>query len=108
MTIPYKKSVIPYCDSLDTTALRIGSVNTIVNDSEGKLRGYNTDYFGFLAMCKCSNIDFKGKKVLILGSGGTSATVHAVATDMGASEIIVVSRTEEKTTAMWIDIWTAM
>jgi shikimate dehydrogenase len=93
VTIPYKKSVIPYCDSLDTTALRIGSVNTIVNDSEGKLRGYNTDYFGFLAMCKCSNIDFKGKKVLILGSGGTSATVHAVATDMGASEIIVVSRT---------------
>ena len=66
VTIPYKKAVIPYCDRLDSTAHRIGSVNTIVKDSRGELCGYNTDYFGFLTMCNSAGIDFEGKKVLIL------------------------------------------
>ena len=91
VTIPYKQDVIPYCSELTDRAARIGSVNTIVN-REGCLLGHNTDYDGFLAMAKRAGISFSGGKVLILGSGGTMLTASAVAEDMGAADITVVSR----------------
>lgn len=91
VTIPYKKTVIPYCDSLSSRAQRIGSVNTIVNRN-GVLAAHNTDYDGFLYMVNRAGISFAGAKVAILGSGGTHLTATAVAEDMGASEIITVSR----------------
>ena len=94
VTIPYKKSVIPYLDVISPEAERIGAVNTITL-REGKLYGYNTDYFGFKYMIEKSGIDVKNKKALILGSGGASATVMAVLTDMGAKEVLVVSRNGE-------------
>jgi len=90
VTIPYKEDVIPYC-ILSEGADRIGSVNTIVNE-HGRLYGYNTDYSGFLYMSQRANIDFRHKKVLILGSGGTAKTVFCAVADRGAEEIIVVSR----------------
>ena len=90
VTIPYKETVMPYCE-LDDAARKIGSVNTIVNEG-GTLRGYNTDYFGFSYMAKSAGIAFEGKKVLILGSGGTSKTAACVARDCGAREVVVVSR----------------
>jgi len=93
VTIPYKQDVMPYC-ALSETAHRIGSVNTIVN-WEGKLYGHNTDYDGFLYMAKKASVDFRDKKVLILGSGGTSKTALCVANDSGAKEIIIVSRNSE-------------
>lgn len=92
VTIPYKKAVIQYCDELDEKARRIGSVNTVVRDSAGRLIGHNTDYFGFSYMCKRAGVSFTGKKVLMLGSGGTSLTCVAVAIDEGCREIITVSR----------------
>lgn len=92
VTIPYKKAVIPFCDRLDDAARKIGSVNTLVRGDDGLLCGYNTDYYGFLAMSKRTGIRFAGKKVLILGSGGTSLTVSAAAADEGASKIVTVSR----------------
>ncbi len=92
VTIPYKKTVIPYCDFLSPEAEEIGSVNTIVNRN-GKLYGYNTDLYGFIYMVKSAGIDFFGKKVLILGSGGTSLTVKSAAKRLGAAEIVVISRT---------------
>jgi len=93
VTIPYKETVLPYC-VLDDTAKKIGSVNTIINKN-GTLYGYNTDYFGFSRMAKLAEISFNGKKVVILGSGGTSKTAACVARDSGAAEIIVVSRNSE-------------
>ena len=92
VTIPYKKTVMPFLDRIDDSALKIGSVNTIVKENDGTLTGYNTDYYGFSYMLKKGNIDINGKKVLILGDGGASATVQCVVKDMNASEIIVVSR----------------
>ena len=91
VTIPYKKAVIPYLDVISPEAEKIGAVNTIkvVN---GKLYGDNTDYFGFKYMVEKSKISIKGKKTLVLGSGGASLTVQAVLRDMGASEIVVLSR----------------
>lgn len=94
VTIPYKKTVIPFCEPLSDTAKKIGSVNTLVK-KDGKWHGHNTDYFGFSYMIKSSGIEIKDKKVLILGSGGASLTAIAVVKDMGAKEIVVVSRSGE-------------
>ena len=91
VTIPYKETVIPYLDFVSDIALRIGAVNTIVNKN-GKLYGYNTDYYGMKALIEKTGIVLKGKKVLILGTGGTSKTTQIVAKDLGASDILVVSR----------------
>lgn len=92
VTIPYKKTVIPYCAELSDSASKIGSVNTIVRRTNGSLYGDNTDYYGFLYMLKKLNAAVTGKKVLVLGSGGASLTVNAVLRDLGAAEIIVISR----------------
>ena len=95
VTIPYKKTVMPFLDRIDEDALKIGSVNTIVKEKDGSLTGYNTDYYGFSYMLKKGNIDVKGKKVLVLGTGGASVTVQSVIRDLGAKEITVASRTSE-------------
>ncbi len=95
VTIPYKQDVIPFLDEIDDTALKIGAVNTIVNNN-GRLSGYNTDFLGMLALIDFAQIDVKGKKVLIAGSGGTSKTAFAVAEYLGASEIYRLSRREGK------------
>ena len=95
VTIPYKQTVIPYLDSLSDVAKRIGAVNTIVNRN-GRLYGYNTDYYGMKALIEKIGIDLNGKKVLILGTGGTSKTARILTEDMGASEIITVSRSKSE------------
>lgn len=91
VTIPYKKTVMPFLTHISEAALEIGSVNTIVKKADG-LYGYNTDYYGFTYMVRASGIEIKNKKVLVLGSGGASLTVKAVLSDMKAKEIITVSR----------------
>ncbi len=92
VTIPYKKAVIPFCATLSQTAQRLGSVNTITVGKDGALHGDNTDYFGFAYMAQKAGISLKGKKVLVLGSGGTGITVEAVALDAGAARVTVVTR----------------
>ena len=95
VTIPYKQTVMPLCDRISNEARRIGSVNTIVKETDGSLSGYNTDYFGFTLMLKRAGIDPKGRKALVLGSGGSSKTAVCALNDLGASEVIVVSRSGE-------------
>ena len=92
VTIPYKKAVIAHLDSLSPIAQRIGAVNTIVNRG-GTLYGDNTDYAGLCYAISRAGIRLAQKKVLILGSGGTSKTAYAAAQDFGAREIFVISRT---------------
>ena len=92
VTIPYKKTVIPYCDELTGAARSIGSVNTIVKRPDGTLLGHNTDYDGFLWLLKNAGADVKGKKALVLGTGGASVTVQAALRDLGASPVVVISR----------------
>ena len=91
VTIPYKKAVIPYCAELSPIAKRLGAVNTIVRKADGTLIGHNTDYFGFRSMVEKSGLSPAGKKCLVLGSGGASATTVAVLEEMGA-QVIVISR----------------
>ena len=90
VTIPYKKSVIPYLDDLSPTALQLGAVNTVVR-RDGRLIGHNTDYFGFQSMVTQSGLDVRNKKVLVLGSGGASNTAVGVLEELGA-KVIVISR----------------
>lgn len=92
VTIPYKQKVIPYLSSISDRARRIGAVNTVVRREDGSLSGFNTDYAGLKFMLTENGIDPAGKKVLILGSGGTSLTALAVVSDMGARQVVRVSR----------------
>ncbi len=94
VTIPYKQTVIPYLDEISDIAKRIGAVNTVVN-RDGQLFGYNTDYYGMKALIERVGLDLKDKKVLVLGTGGTSKTACVVAADMGASDILSVSRSKK-------------
>ena len=94
VTIPYKKDVIPFLDELSPAAVKMGSVNTVVRRSDGTLFGHNTDYFGFTSMVHRSGIDVAGKKVLVLGSGGTSNTAVKALEDLGAN-VIIISRSGE-------------
>ena len=93
VTIPYKKTVMPYCRLTDT-AKYMGSVNTIIRQPDGSLLGHNTDYFGFTDLVRRSGLSPKGKKCLVLGSGGASVTAVAVLKEMGAN-VVVISRSGE-------------
>ena len=95
VTIPYKEKVLKYIDEFDEISNKTKVVNTIINNN-GVLKGYNTDYYGFLNMCKNNNISFKNKKALILGSGGTSKTIKTCLIDEGIKEVYIVSRTKGK------------
>lgn len=95
VTIPYKKTVLPYLDELTDTAQRLGAVNTIVRRADGTLLGDNTDYFGFVYALESAGIALAGKHVLVLGSGGASGPARAVARDAGAASVTVVSRKGE-------------
>ena len=91
VTIPYKEAIIPHLDNIDDAAEAIGAVNTVVK-RDGKLCGYNTDFYGLEKLINHSKIGIKNRKIAILGTGGTSKTAKAVAEHLKASEILIVSR----------------
>ncbi|MCR5694025.1 MAG: shikimate kinase [Clostridia bacterium] len=95
VTIPYKKTVVPFMTKLSETAKRTGSVNTVVKMPSGILYGDNTDVYGFTEMVRTSGIGVEGKKTLVLGSGGASVSVKEALKDLGADPIVTVSRTGE-------------
>lgn len=104
VTIPYKQKVIPYLDELHETAKAVGAVNTIVNN-QGKLTGYNTDFYGFEYMLIHDNIVIEGKKCLVLGNGGAARAVVAVLEHLKAEEILIVSRTASESTISYEDCY---
>ena len=91
VTIPYKEAVIPFLDEISDEARSMGAVNTVVNNG-GRLCGYNTDFFGMRSLFEKLGIEASGKKIAILGSGGTAKTAYAVSKSLGAAEILIVSR----------------
>ncbi len=93
VTIPYKEKVIPFLDSISPEAQRMGAVNTVVK-RDGKLYGYNTDYYGFSYEIEKSGASVKEKDVVILGTGGTAKTAKCVALDMGANSVRTVTSGE--------------
>lgn len=91
VTIPYKKDILPYLDDISAIAQKMGAVNTIIRRPDGTLFGHNTDYQGFISMVKHSGISVRGKKVLVLGSGGASNTAVEALKELGAT-VTVISR----------------
>ena len=91
ITIPYKVNALEACDVVDPRAERIGCVNTMVR-KDGKWYGYNTDYDGFVFTLQHAGIDVSGKECIILGDGASSATVHVALEDLGAKNIVHLSR----------------
>ena len=95
VTIPFKRSVIPFLDKLSLEAKQTDSVNTITFD-DGNLVGHNTDISGFEKAIKNLNFNMKGKKVLILGAGGVVPSIIFALKKMDVSEIIISNRTRQK------------
>ena len=93
VTIPYKKDIIPHLCGMSDTARRLGSVNTVLRTPDG-FWGDNTDYEGFSYMVRRTGYDLRGKKAVVLGSGGVCPTVCAVLSDMGAAEVVIISHKE--------------
>lgn len=104
VTIPYKKDVIPYLTEIDENAKKIGAVNTIIN-RDGMLYGYNTDFFGMSALIRRIGVDLFGKKVAILGTGGTSNTAIAVCEALGARQTVVVGRSAKNGAISYSDLY---
>jgi len=95
VTLPYKQAVIPLLDKIDEAAERIGAVNCVVNRG-GVLTGYNTDFGGMVALLEHEGVALDGRKVLILGTGGTSHTACAVAQHLGAKQVVLASRNPQR------------
>lgn len=94
ITMPYKEEAMKYCNKFSPEALRIGCVNTAIWDGEDII-GYNTDYYGCMEMLKEIDLEIKGSTVAILGDGSTSKTVRVALEDLGAKEILNISRRGE-------------
>ncbi|TDT61972.1 shikimate dehydrogenase [Fonticella tunisiensis] len=94
VTIPYKVEVMKYLDALSGEAEAVGAVNTIAFEN-GSMVGYNTDYYGFGMLMKGSSIDIKGKRAVVLGSGGAARAVVQYLKDNGAEKVVVVSRSAQ-------------
>lgn len=92
VTIPYKETVMACCDRLSEDAQEIGCVNALVKEADGSISGYNTDVYGIIGVIRNAGIQIFGKKILVLGGGGTSLTARYAAKKMGASEVLFVSR----------------
>ena len=102
ITIPYKRDIIPYLETISEQAEKIGAVNVALNKN-GKLHGYNTDFIGLKMLILRAGFDFSGKTVLILGFGGTSRTAYAVCEDLGAKCIKYVKRKADENVISYAD-----
>lgn len=103
VTIPYKQAVIPFLDEVEETARAIGAVNTVVN-RDGKLFGFNTDLYGLIRLIRRTGLDLEGRKVLILGTGGTSRTALFAAKQLGAAQVLRVSRNGKEDAVSYGDV----
>lgn len=93
VSTPYRKEVLKYCDIIDPAAEEIGYIDTIVKNPNGTLTGYNTAAEAIAATAKKADISFKGKKVMILGTGGFAAAALKAVKDSEPESVITVSRT---------------
>ena len=95
VTVPFKKTVIPFLDKLSPEAEHTQSVNTITFE-DGDLVGHNTDIAGFDSAIRKLNFSVNGKKVLILGAGGVVPSIIFALQNMNVQEITISNRTKEK------------
>lgn len=95
VTVPHKSAIIPFLDGVDELALRIGAVNTVVNEN-GKLIGYNTDGPGFIKSLQKIGSPVSNRKILIIGAGGAARAIYFSLAQYQQEEIDIANRTFEK------------
>lgn len=101
VTVPHKTAVIPLMDSLDLSAQRLGAVNTIRMDPDGKMVGFNTDASGFLADLRASlGVMPMGKRVMVVGCGGAGRALAIACAVTGANRVALANRTVSKAQAL--------
>lgn len=103
VTIPYKMKVMQYLDSISPEALEIGSVNTVAIKN-GKIIGYNTDYYGFYDQLVYYNVEVKNKDCYVLGTGGASLAVHKALVDLGGNVKYVSRNPKNKDTISYEEL----
>ena len=94
VTMPHKRAMIPLVDELDEEARISGAVNTVVIEDSG-LRGFNTDGGGMVMACQEAGIELSGKRVLLLGAGGTAAAIAVAFGKAGVGELHIANRSVE-------------
>ena len=103
VTVPHKSDVIPYLKEIDSMAVQIGAVNTLVS-VDGGYKGYNTDMPGLYRAMQEDGVEITGQKVLILGAGGVARAVALLMAEKKAQEIILINRTLEKAEQICRDV----
>lgn len=106
VTIPHKEAVFALCDSVDPLAKTIGAVNTLVRQPDGRIRGFNTDYMGFLGNLdqNAPGWDSDKARAIVLGAGGASRAILVALRERGYDEILILNRTEEKAVSLALEI----
>lgn len=102
VTIPYKKTVLPFLDELSPTARKMGCVNTIVRREDGSLYGHNSDFFGFQSLVRHSGIAVDGRKALVLGSGGASCTAVKALEALGTKPVVISRSGDNNYQNLWL------
>jgi shikimate dehydrogenase len=100
VTVPHKERVMALLDGVDPAAARIGAVNCIVREESGRLRGHNTDKYGFLRSLREAGCDPQGVYALLLGAGGAARAVAVGLLEAGAARLVVANRTAERARQM--------
>lgn len=95
LTIPHKETALPLVDELSVHARAVGAINTVIN-SQGKLKGYNTDVYGIQGAFDECRVELRDKRVLILGAGGAARAAIWTCLDQGAAEVVVWNRSEAR------------
>ena len=95
MTVPHKVEIMKYLDEVDSVAKKIGAVNTVVIDDNGKWLGYNTDWYGVFKTLEENKVS-RDVKTLIIGAGGAANGVVYGLQEFGISDIAITNRTAEK------------
>jgi len=91
VTIPHKQEIIPFLDEVNDRTAPIGAVNC-VRRHDGKLTGYNTDWYGFVKSLEAAGVDLGGKKVVVLGSGGAARAITFGLARIGVGKTTVIAR----------------
>ena len=93
VTIPYKKTAYALCEEVTPIAHKLGNVNVVVKRLDGKLWGDNTDAYGFQKLVESVGVDIRGRKCVVLGTGGAAMTAATVLEELGAAKVVHISRT---------------
>lgn len=96
VTMPYKQAIMEYLDEVDSEALQLNAVNTVRIDADGRLYGYNTDYYGFRKSLHDANMCVEGKRVTVLGAGAVAGPVALTLDQEKAGSVVWLNRTIEK------------